>query len=233
MEFIEPSAKLIAMSFPVGGDMHPIYNKDIDGFSSIIERAAKTCYKSKLSSTEDNKNKFVDKIINVNHHESVSEHASATFSLITSRDVMAEITRHRLASFSIESQRYVNYEKSGLKVIPPQRIDRNILKSMVEDNPFEPGNNFDVYTWYNHIQAVELNYIDLLEQGWKPEEARSILPNCVATEIVMTANVREWRHILQLRTSKSAYIEMRVLAEQIKNILAKISPTCFELPQNM
>ena len=233
MEFIEPSATLIAMSFPLNKDMQPLYNKDTDGFCSIIEQAAKTCYKSKLASTEETKNKFVNKIININHHESVAEHVSATFRLITSRDVMAEITRHRLASFSIESQRYVNYEKSGLKFIPPQRIDRNVLNYMVENNPFEPSTNFDVYTWYNHIQAIELNYIDLLEQGWKPEEARSILPNCTATEIVMTANVREWRHILQLRTANSAYAEMRILAKQIKDNLIKVSPTCFDLPQNM
>ena len=225
MEFIEPSAELVAMSFPIK-DGKPIINLN-DPFVDIIESAAKTCYKSKLSTSEEAKNKFVDKIININHHESVAEHASATFRIITSRDVMAEITRHRIASFSIESQRYVNYGKVGLKIIPPQRIDRKVLAYMAKDQPFEPSSNFDVYTWFNHINAVELNYQDLLDQGWKPEEARSILPNCVATEIVMTANVREWRHILNLRTAPSAYKEMQVIANQIKEELIKISPTCF------
>lgn len=230
MEFIEPSAELVAMSFPIK-DGKPIINFN-DPFVDIIESAAKTCYKSKLATNEEAKNKFVDKIININHHESVAEHASATFRIITSRDVMAEITRHRIASFSIESQRYVNYGKVGLKIIPPQRIDRKVLAYMAKDQPFEPSSNFDVYTWFNHINAVELNYQDLLDQGWKPEEARSILPNCVATEIVMTANIREWRHILELRTAPSAYKEMQVIANQIKEELIKISPICFRDSKN-
>lgn len=231
MEFIEHDVELIAVSTPVSRT-NKGYESSEKGviknwIEKIIEKAARICYASKPSETDEHRNTFINKLINVNHHESIAEHACVTFKITTRRDVLAEITRHRLASYSVESQRYVNYDKKGLKFIPPQKINRDRLKYLVENDPFEPSYDLDAYAWFNHIKAVEINYKYLLEQGWKPEEARDILPNCTATQIIMTANIREWKHILSLRCADSAYIEMRIIANKINNILKQISPTCF------
>jgi len=205
MEIIEPSVKLVAMSYPVIPTLHNL--------ESIIELAGRTCYASQDKITDDSCLNFCDKIVNINHHESIAEHSSATFSIVCSRAVMAEITRHRLASYSIQSQRYVNYNKKGLRFIKPSWLS--------DDEPSK--------MWIKHKQDVEMLYNKYLELGWKPEQARDDLPNCTATEIVMTANLREWKHFLKLRTAPSAYSEMRVVANMIKEKLNKLSPTLFKL----
>lgn len=235
ISLIQPSAELLAMSFPVKYESKlDTYFPDITSnpLEKIIETAGRTCYKTTENITEDSAIPFVDKVVNIKHHESIAEHASLTFKIICGRDVMAEITRHRLASFSIQSQRYVNYDKKGLQFIMPSWIDKNCLENTVIpmlstevicDNP----KVLAVVNWYITNRMIANTYKRLIDFGWKPEQARSILPNDTATEIVMTANVREWMHILKLRTDAAAYSEMQVVANLIKNILNKISPTLF------
>lgn len=235
ISLIQPSVELLAMSFPVKYESKlDTYFPDITSnpLEKIIEVAGRTCYKSNDKITEDSAVNFVDKVVNISHHESIAEHASLTFRITCGRDVMAEITRHRLASFSIQSQRYVNYDKKGLQFIIPSWIDKNCLENtvipmlgteIIWDNP----KILAIVDWYTINKAIANKYKSLLSYGWKPEQARSILPNDTATEIVMTANAREWMHILKLRTDSSAYSEMQVVANLIKDILNKISPTLF------
>jgi len=168
----------------------------------LIERAGRTCYKSEELQTLESKKAF-SKILLNSGHESVIEHANATVKFVTNRGVTHELVRHRLASYSQESTRYVNYKKKGLTFIKPVWLSFEVDES----------NNYPYDTWYwvQFMEKCEHEYLALLNFGWKPEQAREVLPNSLKTEIVMTANLREWRHILKLRTSRRAHPQMREL----------------------
>ena len=191
MKIIEPTVELI---------------DDIDGAQILrkLERCGKVSRQSKLGDAES----FVRSIIK-RGHESVLEHVSLTFHIVCDRAIMAELTRHRLASFTVESTRYVKYDE--LTVI----------------KPFSTPDGSD-FTFWHMMRDAERNYLFLVEQGVKPEIARSVLPLCLATELYMTANLREWRHILKLRTDKAAHPQMRVVAEQILDILREKLPVIIE-----
>ena len=176
----------------------------------LLELAGRTCYKSEDRITECSAEPFVKRIVHSYKHESVIEHCGATVKLIVDRGVTHEIVRHRLASYSQESTRYCNYGKSGnvIFIIPPWV---NIPPGQYD---FDYSDNEDIYDprdqiWFDHMLFCEKSYLWLLEDGWTPQEARSVLPNSLKTEIVMTANLREWRHIFKLRTSKQAHPQMR------------------------
>jgi thymidylate synthase (FAD) len=150
-------------------------------------------------------------------HESVIEHASAGFLIVTDRGVTHEIVRHRLASYSQESTRYCNYNKEQfggeITVIQPPGLD---------------SCNQARYAWEESVKTAEWSYNMMVGKGIKPEIARSVLPNSLKSEIGMTANFREWRHFLRLRTSPAAHPQMREIAEMIHAELLKISRVCFE-----
>ena len=153
-------------------------------------------------------------MIKKNGHESVLEHASAGFSIVTDRGVTHEIVRHRLASYSQESTRYCNYGKEGfgkeITVIEP---------------PTETS--IQALIWTEGMVRTEETYMRMLEEGCSAQIARSVLPNSLKTEIGMTTNFREWRHFLRLRTSPKAHPQMRQIAEMIRTELLKISQVCF------
>jgi thymidylate synthase (FAD) len=160
---------------------------------------------------------FVERI-KKNQHESVLEHAVAGFSIVTDRGVSHELVRHRIASFSQESQRYNNYSK--------EQFDHELTFV----NPFENNGIVDevnTYCWKTEMESIEDTYLTMIKNGITPEIARSILPNCTKTEIGMTCNFREWRHFLKLRTDKKAHPQMRQIAEMIKEELLKVSAVCF------
>jgi len=159
-----------------------------------IELCGRTAYKSEEKITPSSAEKFVKSIIS-RGHESVIEHVNITVKFITDRGVSHELVRHRLVSYTQESTRYVNYSKHGMTVIEP----------LIAEGSFE------YILWLNRMRQVEQDYNELIKSGAKPEEARCILPNCLKTEIVTTANLREWRHILKLRTSKEAHPQIREL----------------------
>lgn len=147
-------------------------------------------------------------------HESVIEHVSAGFLIVTDRGVTHELVRHRLSSFSQESTRYCNYAKEQFG---------NELSFI------EPPNLGDGYTeWRCAVESAEARYLRLSEQGIKPEIARSVLPNSLKAEIAMTCNAREWRHFLRLRTSPAAHPQMREVAEMIREELVRWAPVLFE-----
>ncbi len=156
-----------------------------------IERAGRTCYQTDPG--KDSK-KFVKMILD-RGHESVLEHVSASVRIITNRGVSHELVRHRLASYSQESTRYVRLD-GGMEFIRPVWV--------VDGTPA-------AVAFMSACSMGEIYYLELLECGWRPEQAREVLPNALKTEVVMTANMREWRHILRLRTSKAAHPQMRAL----------------------
>ncbi len=180
-----------------------------------IERAGRVCYKSESNISDESAEKFIANIIK-SGHESVIEHVSITFKIICDRGVTHELVRHRLASYSQESTRYCDYsgDKFGgeLTFIKPC---------------FWNDNDENFLLWRQTMATIEKNYLEMRQKGARPEQARSILPNSLKTEIFMTANLREWRHFLKLRTSKRAHPQMREIALKIYEILNESLPVIF------
>lgn len=172
----------------------PINGKEV---LELIERAGRTCYRSK--SGEDTAPNFVANLIK-RGHESVLEHVNVNVEIVCDRGIMAELTRHRHASFSIESTRYCNYNKSPMHFISPS----------IDNLPYDVQDMVNSQFVENCIR-VESQYRYMIINGATPEVARAILPNSLATTIIMTANLREWRHIFKLRTSKASHPDMRAL----------------------
>jgi thymidylate synthase (FAD) len=165
-----------------------------------IEKAGRVCYKSEDKITSDSSKEFIRKILQ-SGHESVIEHEKITVKIVCDRGVSHEIVRHRIASYSQESTRYCNYSKDKFG------------NELTLIRPFFWQNDPEKYTiWKETMQVIENNYNKLISQGAKPEEARSILPNSLKTEIVVTMNLREWRHFFKLRTSAEAHPQMREIA---------------------
>ena len=173
-----------------------------------IERACRTCYRSEGNITEDSYKKLITNCIN-RGHESVLEHEKITIRLTCDIGVYKDLTRHRIASFSIESTRYCNYGKdkfdNELKFIEPVFYtdmwkDRNYEGSAMSKEELK---SFFWYKIMSDIESAYMNMNNLCE--CTPDEMRMILPHSTAAEVTMTANIREWKHILELRCSKGAH----------------------------
>ncbi len=181
-----------------------------------LELAGRVCYKSEDRIREGSAEQFVRNIIK-NGHESVIEHFSFSVRFICDRGVSHEIVRHRLASYSQESTRYCNYSKDGfgneITVIEPSYLDK-------ESRAYQ--------RWVWACEAAEKYYFRMLECGCTPQEARAVLPNSLKTEIIMTANLREWRHFLKLRTAKNAHPQIRELALPLLRELQELLPAIFD-----
>lgn len=174
----------------------------MDGMEILrhLEKCGRVCYKSEERITEDSCIAFVRSIVK-RGHEAVIEHASATVKFTVDRGVSHEIVRHRMASYAQESTRYCNYAKD--------KFGEEI--TVIEPCFFEKG-TLQWEAWEEGCKAAEKSYFALLAAGTTPEKARTVLPNSLKTELVMTANMREWRHFFKLRTDKSAHPQMREVA---------------------
>lgn len=196
-----------------------------------LEKAARTCYKSehKISDFETTK-KFIRSIIN-RGHESTIEHYSLSVRIICSRSFTHELVRHRLCAFSQESTRYCNYSKDEFGnnltfIIPPWVNIPEGEYTSIEKIP-EDFTKQEQY-WFETMLVIERTYKFLIDHGWSAQQARMVLPNSLKTEIVITANLREFRHIFNLRTSKAAHPEMReVMIPLLKEFKKKI-PVLFD-----
>lgn len=188
---------------------------DKDYILKQIELAGRTAYKSEDKITPDSARNFVKMII-LRGHLSVLEHQFITVRIICDRGVSHEIVRHRLASYTQESTRYCNYTKgkfgSEITVIEPCFWSQDDEKYRV---------------WKQTIEQIEACYNKLIELGATPQEARSVLPNSLKTEIVMTMNLREWRHFFTLRTSPAAHPQMREIAIPLLKEFQKRIPVIF------
>lgn len=209
--------KLIQPSFEI------LSNIDGEIMLKNIELAGRTCYKSEERITDESAKEFIKMLINKGH-ESVLEHEKITVKFVCDRGVSHEIVRHRIASFSQESTRYCNYSKdkfdNQLTFIIPSWIELHTEIECGQDNP--------TATWYDCMLQAELAYNNLINEGWQPQQARSVLPNSLKTEIVVTANIREWRTIFKQRTSKSAHPQMRQLMCPLLEKLKFIVPVVFD-----
>jgi thymidylate synthase (FAD) len=179
--------------------------------AKTIERAGRVCYKSEDKITEDSAKKFVETICACGH-DSVIEHASASFLLTTDRGITHEIVRHRVGcSYSQESTRYVNYnKKQGLCVIAPLGLTEG-----------------QYAVWSRAMEEAAAAYESLLDDGCKPQAARDVLPTCTKADIVTTATFRAWKHFIKLRTSNAAHPKIRRLAGGVQQILQRECPAVF------
>lgn len=179
------------------------------GCENLVEQAGRLCYASgDKTGTND---KWLQTRIKQGH-ESLIEHASATFYVKASRALTHELVRHRIASYSQRSQRYV--KESLPDYITPPELATGIEQKAAEI--FEQA-----------MSSAWQSYRALLEAGVKAEIARYVLPNACSTEIICTWNFREIRHIIKLRTSPAALPEMRDVAEMIKSIMKTEAPGVF------
>ena len=202
MKIIEPSVELIN-------------EIDAEKIMRHIELAGRVCYKSESRISDKTAEKFIANILK-SGHESVIEHISLTFKIICDRGVTHEIVRHRLASYSQESSRYCDYSNDKFG---------NELTFIKPCFWAEDDENFQL--WKDTMAQLEKTYLEMRKNGARPEQARSILPNSLKTEIFMTANLREWRHFLKLRTATRAHPQMREVALKIYKILNENLPVLF------
>lgn len=179
----------------------------------VIEMAGRTCYKSEAAVTPESSAAFVRKLI-ASGHESVIEHAVASLRFVCDRGVTHELVRHRLVSYSQESTRFCNYSRDcfggEISVIKPPYLGEA-----------------DEKDWHIAVTSAEMSYLRMIERGVKPQIARSVLPTCLKTEIVSTGNLREWRHILKLRTAPAAHPQMREIMVSAAVILKAHCPNVF------
>jgi thymidylate synthase (FAD) len=189
MKIVKPSVEFIAATPNIG---------------QVIELGARNCYKSEDKIGEGSDERLFNQIVKQHHHDSVVEHGSITIRIVTDRAMLAQITRHRHFSFSVESQRYCNYTKD--------KFDGHV--QFIKPYDIVLGSE-SWRTWKQACTISEGAYITLLEQKVKPETARSVLNNSCKTEIVMTGNVRSWRQFIQLRSAGHAQKDVQHLTQLV------------------
>lgn len=181
-----------------------------------LERYARTCYKSENMMSDDSNPDFLKSKLTLGH-ESIIEHEKATVMFIIDRGISHEIVRHRIAAYSQESTRYCRYSKNKfgneITVIEPY---------------FFKGREQDYRLWQEACLLAEKNYLLMLDNGASPQEARSILPNSLKTEIVVTYNLREWRHFFRLRCGMAAHPQMRQVTIPLLLHFQRYMPVLFD-----
>ncbi len=181
-----------------------------------LELCIRNCYKSEDKIEPGSAEKMIRKIIELKH-EAMLEHFSVTVRLITDIGVYKDLTRHRIASFAIESTRYCNYSKgkfgSEITVMEPP-----VLKKGTPDYDF----------WLKSMQQMEDNYNEMASRGYKPDVLRMLLPHSTKASVIMTANLREWRHIFKLRTAKAAHPTVREIMNKTLEAFKKQIPVVFD-----
>lgn len=244
--------RIILPSFEI---LTPISDGGIEELKQI-ERAARTCYKSEGKITEDGASakKMVEMLIKKGH-EAMLEHSQLSVKFITDRGVSHELVRHRLCSFAQESTRWCDYSndekfEGQLTFVLPYEFNKKFMKNDYirdEFSAFMQEAEFDGFSgyvnhleedysylpngfveWLYHVASSEKTYLKMRYDGCTPQLARSVLPNSLKTEIVVTANYREWRNILKLRTAPNAHPDMRnLMTELLKELRRQGLATIF------
>ncbi len=194
------------------------FNEQINGQEILrrLEKAGRVCYKSEGKISPGSAETFIGNIIK-RGHESVLEHEKITVTITCDRGISHEIVRHRIASYSQESTRYCNY--SGEQFGRELTFIRPCF--WTDDQPM-------YLIWKKQMQELEATYFNLIELGASPQEARSVLPNSLKTEIVVTMNIREWRHFFKLRVAPAAHPQMREIAQMMLAAFQQKVPVLFD-----
>jgi len=201
MKIIEPSFQLSTL-----------YKDELTIFDGIrmlqfIEKQARISHRSEDKQTDNTWERFIPAVVMQHGDWSVVEHASITVTIRADRGVTHELVRHRLFSFTQESTRFVRY-KDEMEFIAPEGI-----------NPFQILKAYE---------DAEKNYKDILAWGGKPQEARSVLPNALASTIAVTGNLRNWRHFFLMRTSKETHPDFRRITDPMLAEFKKIIPLLYD-----
>jgi thymidylate synthase (FAD) len=194
-----------------------------------IEKVARTCYKSEDKISEDSSRKLVQSLI-ARGHEAMIEFYDITVKFVCDRGVSHEIVRHRLGSYAQESTRYCNYTKDKFEnqitfIIP---CWLNIQEGEHSYYEYEDRENKNLLIWLEAMYIAEDKYKVLIKNGWSPQQARSILPNSLKTEINVKFNLREWKHFFKLRCSSAAHPQMRELTIPLLNEFKSLIPIIFD-----
>jgi thymidylate synthase (FAD) len=227
MKLIKPSANILTLI-------------DEEEILKQIELAARTCYQSEekieYAPLSNSSNEVIGyksisarfliyKLISLGHEAMLEFGSNITVRFIVDRGISHELVRHRIASFAQESTRYCNYSKNEhISFIIPC-FTEHIVEG-IDDNHYLNYNNTDTI-WLHTMKSAELHYNQLLKLGWTAQQARSILPNSLKTEINISCNIREWRHIFKLRTSKKAHPQMREVMIPLLTEFKRLLPTLF------
>lgn len=181
-----------------------------------IEKIGRVCYKSEDKITKESCYKFIKMLLD-RGHEAMIEHSSLSVKFIVDRGISHELVRHRLCSFAQESTRYCNYsnDKFGNEI------------TVIEPVSVLP-NSISIHNWCDAMEVAESQYFKLLKDGVSPQIARSVLPNSLKTEVIMTANYREWRHFFKLRTEIAAHPQMRQITIPLLQELKTLIPIIFD-----
>ena len=190
-----------------------------DGIALLrkIEWAARMSHRSEDAQTEKSWERFLSAVIMSRGDWSVAEHASLTVEMYVDRGITHEIVRHRIASFTQESSRFVNYEKKMPPnfIYPGVRVEDEVELELDKD-------------WVAGIEACEKAYKALIGKGWSPQLARSVLPNGLGSKIVMTCNLRNWRHFLLMRSTREAHPQMREVIVPLLKEMKKCIPLLYD-----
>ncbi len=213
MNIVKPYSSLT--NFDENGNIMEFTHATGVGLLRKIEFNARVSHRSELARTSDSWDRFLRTVVMDRGDWSVVEHASATVDTVVDRGITHEWVRHRLLTFTQESTRFVNYEKK----MPP---------SFIYPDPDNWEGYIDDAEWCETITTAERVYKSKLKAGWPPQKARSVFPNALASRILTTGNLRNWRHFLLMRTTKEAHPQMRqVTIPLLQEFQAKI-PILFE-----
>lgn len=203
-----------------------------------IERAARVCYKSEDQIGPGTAERIINKLL-TNGHEAMIEHMSVSLKFTCDRGVSHELVRHRIASFAQESTRYCNYSKdksdNQVSFIVPEWFEygAGYYNEILDGNMSAKISVLcpEEVIWMKQMELAEEAYMKLLELGWSPQQARTVLPNSLKTEIIVTMNLREWRHFFNLRylgTTGTPHPQMREVAAKAFDIMYRALPIIFE-----
>lgn len=211
MNIIKPYARLVSFDSTTN-EMIPII--PIVGKAALkkIEWCGRISHRSEDKQTEDSYLRFIKAVVIEHGDWSIVEHASATVDFYVDRGITHELVRHRLFSFTQESTRFVNYQKK----MPPSFVKPE-FKTQAEE-----------YHWNYAIQEAEERYQFLIEKGESPQIARSVFPNALASRIIITGNLRNWRHFLIMRTTRESHPQMREVTIPLLAQFKEVFPILFD-----
>jgi len=202
VKIVKPFAKLVGPNLPTDS-----FSQE-DGICLLrrIEYFGRISHRSEEAQTPDSWRRFIQHVVIEHGDWSIVEHASVTVDFYVDRGVTHELVRHRLFSFTQESTRFVNYEKK----MPPSFIRPPSLSEIAPNDPLGYATDPNVVdAWDSAIQQAEESYITMIRRGVSPQIARSVFPNALASRIIVTGNLRNWRHLFIMRSTKEAHPQMR------------------------
>jgi thymidylate synthase (FAD) len=223
MNIIKPYAKILNIN-NVGENYETRAFNIQDGIALLkkIEWCGRISHRSEDKKTSDSWNRFIRSVVLEHGDWSIVEHAILSCDFYVDRGITHEIVRHRLFSFTQESTRFVNYEKK----MPASFVEPSFNVSDKTD-PSDPGCE-QSFIWRNAISFLEGAYKSLIEAGCKPQIARSVFPNALASRIIITGNLRNWRHFFLMRTSKEAHPQMKEVTIPLLKQFQECIPIIYE-----